>query len=53
LKNVTVWTGLKDGSEILEGVDILMDGGLIKKVGKDLGEAALVVHLEGAWVTPG
>ncbi|ORX38692.1 hypothetical protein BD324DRAFT_621954 [Kockovaella imperatae] len=33
LKNGTVWTGDQDGEEILKGHDILLDGGVIRKIG--------------------
>jgi hypothetical protein len=34
LKNGTVWTGEKGGEEVLYGVDVLMDGGVVRKIGK-------------------
>jgi hypothetical protein len=60
LKNGTVWTGEKGGEEVLYGVDVLMDGGVVRQVGKakDIGEMIKKgdieeVELNGAWVTPG
>ena len=60
LKNGTVWTGNDDGQEIIYGGNVLMDGGVIRKVYKadekvDLGELKHVqeVELNRAWVTPG
>ncbi|KAK6910652.1 hypothetical protein I203_104684 [Kwoniella mangroviensis CBS 8507] len=60
LKNGTLWTGEKRGTEILHGVDVLLEDGLIKRIGKgkDLqewtkGKKAEEVELGGAWVTPG
>ncbi|KAG8958226.1 hypothetical protein FRC03_009340 [Tulasnella sp. 419] len=57
--NATIWTGGKDGTEVITG-DVFLEDGLIKAVGdvpKKLIHAAgakLVVHdAEGAWVTPG
>ncbi|KAG8926199.1 hypothetical protein FRC02_009071 [Tulasnella sp. 418] len=56
--NATIWTGGKDGTEVITG-DVFLEDGLIKAVGdvpKKLIHAAgakLVVHdAEGAWVTP-
>jgi hypothetical protein len=62
LKNGTVWTGEKGGEEVLYGVDVLLDGGVIRKVGKSEDVEEMVkggkenvheVELNGAWVTPG
>ncbi|KAL7420676.1 hypothetical protein Q5752_004627 [Cryptotrichosporon argae] len=58
LRNGTVWTGEKDGEEILYGASVLLSGGVIKKIGDADEVAALakdadVVNLEGAWLTPG
>jgi hypothetical protein len=64
LKNATVWTGEKGGEEVLYGVDVLLDGGVIRKVGKPEEISELLkgkdkkveyeeVELGGAWVTPG
>lgn len=60
LKNGTVWTGEKGGEEVLYGVDVLMDGGVVRKVGKSEDIKEMVkkgevdeVELNGAWVTPG
>ena len=33
LKNGTIWTGASDGEEILKGYDVLLDGGVIRKIG--------------------
>ncbi|KAH6910348.1 amidohydrolase [Coprinopsis sp. MPI-PUGE-AT-0042] len=60
IKNGKIWTGRKNGTQILHG-DILLDKGLIKDVG-DFNVALLeeifgghlqVVDVQGAWVTPG
>jgi hypothetical protein len=59
LKHAKIWTGGKNGTEIVEG-DILLDKGLIKAVGyvprstlnafhKDL----VIFDAKDAWVTPG
>lgn len=60
LRNGTIWTGEKDGEEVLEGYDVLLENGIIRKIsksgkGKDLEELKEVeeVELHGAWVTPG
>jgi hypothetical protein len=62
LKNGTVWTGEKGGEEVLYGVDVLMDGGVVRKVGKSEEVEVMMkekkgdveqVELNGAWVTPG
>lgn len=60
LKNGTVWTGEDDGNEILQGVDLFLDNGVIRKMGSTLeldeilkGSEYDEVELHGAWVTPG
>lgn len=60
LKNGTVWTGEKDGQEVLEGATLYLDGGVIRKIGSEkeilelvADKDADVVDLHGAWVTPG
>jgi len=64
LKNGTVWTGESGGNEVLYGVDVLLDGGVIRKVGKPEEIQEMIkgkdkkadydeVELGGAWVTPG
>ncbi|WRT68226.1 uncharacterized protein IL334_005202 [Kwoniella shivajii] len=62
LKNGTLWTGEKDGHEVLYGVDILIENGLIRKIGKskdillslkERKDAVEEVELNGSWVTPG
>lgn len=60
IKNGRIWTGHKNGTQIVHG-DILLDKGLIKKVGdldvaileETLGQRLQVVDAQGAWVTPG
>ncbi|KAJ7669296.1 carbohydrate esterase family 9 protein [Mycena polygramma] len=55
IRNATIWTGLDDGNEVIQG-DILIDKGLIKKIGSvDLRSYADVEVLDaaGAWVSPG
>lgn len=57
-QNATIWTGGANGLEVLNG-DILIDGGLIKRVGvveSDILERyADVVRLDakGQWISPG
>lgn len=58
--NGKLWTGADAGKEILEGQDLLMDGGIIKAIGKKdidalrLKEADVdVFDAKGSWITPG
>ncbi|KAF8897044.1 carbohydrate esterase family 9 protein [Gymnopilus junonius] len=59
IKNAKIWTGKKNGTEVLNA-DILLDKGLIKGIGH-LRDASLrvygkdldVVDARGSWVTPG
>lgn len=62
IRNATIWTGRMDGLEVVGG-DVLLEGGIIKKVGR-VNETAIneisgegvkynTVNVEGAWVTPG
>lgn len=64
LKNATIWTGNKDGEEVIHGGDVLLVNGLVKKIGKGLQVEQLKreglvkshveeVELDGAWLTPG
>lgn len=67
LKNATLWTGEKDGTEVLHGADVWLEGGVVRKIAaskdtnfEELFEAAKhkgrrveTVELDGAWVTPG
>ncbi|KAJ2931515.1 hypothetical protein H1R20_g5580, partial [Candolleomyces eurysporus] len=59
--DVLIWTGKKNGTEVIER-DILMDKGIIKSIGHldvasglvaSYGSRLVVVDAEGAWVTPG
>ena len=57
IKNVTLWTGARNGTEIVYG-DILLDKGLIQGIGYipewDYSRYdADVVDANGSWVTPG
>lgn len=58
IKNAVIFTGGKNGSEVIHG-SILLDKGIIKSIGKvpdHLIKTALqatVVDAKGAWVTPG
>lgn len=61
IRNGVLWTGADNGTEILRGRDILLDGGIIQSIGH-LGHlvedaealAGLeVVDAQGKWVTPG
>ncbi|KAI0677231.1 composite domain of metallo-dependent hydrolase [Trametes maxima] len=57
IKNATLWTGARNGSEIVYG-DILLDKGLVRGIGY-IPEALYadgdtdVVDAHGGWVTPG
>ena len=58
IKNVTLWTGARNGTETVKG-DVLLEGGVVKGIGY-IPEALLnkyddlaTVHAGGAWVTPG
>jgi len=53
IKNATVWTNEKDGK--LEGTDVLVTGGKISKIGKNLTAAAGVKVIDGTGkhLTPG
>lgn len=61
LRNATIWTGEEGGEEVLYGRDVLLDGGVIRKIGSSNDIASLVkgdkdveeVQLGGAWLTPG
>ncbi|KJA29058.1 hypothetical protein HYPSUDRAFT_211640 [Hypholoma sublateritium FD-334 SS-4] len=61
VRNAKIWTGNKNGTEVLRATDILIDGGIIKSIGH-LGHLLdgntkminlEVVDAEGRWVTPG
>ncbi|KAH9935457.1 composite domain of metallo-dependent hydrolase [Fomitopsis serialis] len=58
IKNASIWTGRVDGLEVLHG-DVLLDGGLIKRVGHieqdmlDVYDDLTTVDAAGAWVSPG
>ena len=55
---MTIWTGEGNGTAIAFG-NILLDGGIIKAVGRIPGEmipetgAVEVYDAKGAWITPG
>lgn len=52
LKNATVWTNEKEG--ILQNADVLLEGGKIKAVGKNLSAgSARVIDATGKHITPG
>jgi hypothetical protein len=60
LKNAKIWTGARNGSEVIHG-DILLDKGLIQNIGHfneaslrlKIGHDLVVMDVKGAWVTPG
>ncbi|KAI0065899.1 composite domain of metallo-dependent hydrolase [Artomyces pyxidatus] len=58
IRNATIWTGGKNGTEVVYG-DVLLDRGVVKAVGYvprtilDQMKDVTVVDADGAWVTPG
>ena len=60
LRNATIWTGARNGTEVVYG-DVLLDKGLVVAVGyippnllESVGRPELtVLDVGGAWVTPG
>ncbi|KAI0692924.1 composite domain of metallo-dependent hydrolase [Cerioporus squamosus] len=54
IQNATIWTGGRNGLEVVRG-DILLDGGIIKEIGNSDLESEDVAHVDaqGKWVTPG
>lgn len=59
LKHARIWTGERNGTEIIRG-DVLLDGGLIKAAGHVPSSALevfkddlVVIDVQNAWVTPG
>jgi predicted amidohydrolase YtcJ len=55
IRNATIWTGEKNGTEIIYG-DLLLDKGIVKTIG-DVSRAPIdnvrTIDARGAWVTPG
>ncbi|KZS89718.1 hypothetical protein SISNIDRAFT_479686 [Sistotremastrum niveocremeum HHB9708] len=62
IRNATIWTGLRGGTEVVKG-DLLLDGGIVKALGyipntvieelREVGVGIDEVEGGGAWVTPG
>ncbi|KAI0329537.1 composite domain of metallo-dependent hydrolase [Cubamyces sp. BRFM 1775] len=57
LKNATLWTGARNGTEVVYG-DVLLDKGLVRSIGHIpralyVDRDTDVVDANGAWVTPG
>jgi len=55
IRNATIWTGEKNGTEIIYG-DLLLDKGIIQGVGqvsRTPVHNARTIDARGAWVTPG
>jgi len=55
IRNATIWTGEKNGTEIIYG-DLLLDKGIIQAVGqvsRTPVHNARTIDARGAWVTPG
>ena len=59
IKGAKIWTGEKNGTEVISG-DILLDKGIIQGVGRSMAIAlaactgeVIVIDANGAWVTPG
>ncbi|GAA5854825.1 hypothetical protein JCM8547_004085 [Rhodosporidiobolus lusitaniae] len=55
VRNASVWTGEQDGHEVLYNTDVLLDRGLIVKIGEDLQveKEYKVIDAHGAFLTPG
>jgi hypothetical protein len=55
IRNAAIWTGEKNGTEIIHG-DLLLDKGIIQAIGEvqrtPVNEAR-IIDARGAWVTPG
>jgi hypothetical protein len=55
IRNATIWTGEKNGTEIIYG-DLLLDKGIVQAVGqvpRTPVHEAHIIDARGAWVTPG
>ena len=59
IKGARVWTGERNGTEIVTG-DVLLDKGIIRGVGRSATAALaahtgdiIVIDAKGAWITPG
>ncbi|KAF9053390.1 hypothetical protein BJ165DRAFT_1447326 [Panaeolus papilionaceus] len=59
LRNGKIWTGGRNGTEIIEG-DVLLDKGVVQALGyipqgllRDAGTNLKVVDVQGKWITPG
>ncbi|TFK25671.1 amidohydrolase [Coprinopsis marcescibilis] len=60
IRNGKIWTGRKNGTEVIYG-DLLLDKGIIKGIGtldtaalvNTLGENLVVLDADKAWITPG
>lgn len=56
IRNATIWTGEDNGKDIMYNTDVLLDRGMIVKIGENLDaglEGLETVDANGAWVTPG
>lgn len=55
IRNAAIWTGEKNGTEIIHG-DLLLDKGIIQAIGEVQRapvHEARTIDARGAWVTPG
>ncbi|KAJ6616478.1 carbohydrate esterase family 9 protein [Mycena sp. CBHHK59/15] len=59
IRNASIWTGLDSGNEVIHSGDLLIDKGLIKKVGS-IHQSILksypdlvILDAAGSWVSPG
>ena len=58
IRNATIWTGARNGTEVVYG-DVYLEKGLVKRIGYipkyvlDAAENLTVVDAHGGWVTPG
>ncbi|GAA6021304.1 hypothetical protein JCM11491_005797 [Sporobolomyces phaffii] len=57
IRNATVWTGEHEGNQVLYNHDVLLDKGLVAKIGENLrvdtADNVKVIEAKGAWLTPG
>lgn len=59
LRNARIWTGARNGTEVIRG-DLLLENGLIKGVGHisqsiltNLADDLVTIDVRNAWITPG
>jgi len=59
IRNATIWSGGRNGTEVIFG-DLLLDGGIVKGMGEipdfriaRIADELTVVDANGSWLTPG